>query len=104
VGQDVRAKRAGFIPGARQRCFEDLLTPDGTFHTLEGMLALLRAGGAEPAELRAIYCQSGVRASLVWFVLHELAGFSEVRNYAGSWEEWGNREDSPVDTAGSGAG
>ena len=39
---------------------------------------------------------SGVRSSLVWFVLHELAGLDQVRNYAGSWEEWGNREDSPI--------
>ena len=96
VGQDLRARRGGWIPGARQRCFEDLLTPDGTFHTLEGMFAILRAGGVEPAEVRAVYCQSGVRAALVWFVLHELAGYTEVRNYAGSWEVWGNRDNSPV--------
>jgi len=46
--------------------------------------------------VRATYCQGGVRAALVWFVLHELAGFDEVRSYAGSWEEWGNRPDSPI--------
>ena len=103
VGQDVRARRAGFIPGALERCFEDLLTPEGTFHTLDGMLAVLRAGGVDPAEVRAVYCQSGVRASLVWFVLHELAGFSDVRNYAGSWEEWGNRDDSPIALPGEGS-
>ena len=96
VGQDVRARRAGAIPGARQRAFEDFLTADGTFHSLEAMLALVRAGGVEPGEVRAVYCHSGVRSSLVWFVLHELAGFEDVRNYAGSWEEWGNRDDSPI--------
>jgi thiosulfate/3-mercaptopyruvate sulfurtransferase len=47
--------------------------------------------------VRATYCQGGVRAALVWFVLHELAGFEDVRSYAGSWEEWGNRTDSPID-------
>lgn len=96
VGQDLRSRRGGWIPGAMQRGFEDLLTPDGTFHTVEAMLAIFRAGGVSPDEVRTVYCQSGVRSALVWFVLHELAGYDEVRNYAGSWEEWGNRDDSPV--------
>ena len=51
-----------------------------------------------PAEIRATYCQGGVRAALAWFVLHELAGFDGVRSYAGSWEEWGNRDDSPIES------
>jgi thiosulfate/3-mercaptopyruvate sulfurtransferase len=96
VGQDVRARRAGAIPGARQRAFEDFVTPDGTFHSVDAALSLVRAGGVDPDEVRVVYCHSGVRSSLVWFVLHELAGLDQVRNYAGSWEEWGNREDSPV--------
>lgn len=97
VGTDVRAKRSGHIPGARQRCFVDLLTEEGTFRAVPEMVSLVRASGADPAELRATYCQGGVRAALVWFVLHELAGFEDVRSYAGSWEEWGNRADSPID-------
>ena len=97
VGSDLRAKRGGHIPGARHRCFVDLLTEDGTFRPVDQMLSLIRASGADPAEIRATYCQGGVRAALVWFVLHELAGFTDVRSYAGSWEEWGNRTDSPID-------
>lgn len=97
VGTDVRARRSGHIPGARQRCFVDLLTDEGTFRDVDEMVSLVRASGADPADLRATYCQGGVRAALVWFVLHELAGFDEVRSYAGSWEEWGNRADSPID-------
>jgi thiosulfate/3-mercaptopyruvate sulfurtransferase len=96
VGTDVRARRGGHIPGARQRCFVDLLTDEGTFRPVDEMVSLVRASGADPAEVRATYCQGGVRAALVWFVLHELAGFDEVRSYAGSWEEWGNRLDSPI--------
>jgi thiosulfate/3-mercaptopyruvate sulfurtransferase len=96
VGTDLRARRGGHIPGARQRCFVDLLTEEGTFRSVDEMVSLVRASGADPAEVRATYCQGGVRAALVWFVLHELAGYEEVRSYAGSWEEWGNRPDSPI--------
>jgi thiosulfate/3-mercaptopyruvate sulfurtransferase len=98
VGTDLRAVRGGHIPGARQRCFVDLLTEEGTFRPLDEMVSLVRASGADPDEIRATYCQGGVRAALVWFVLHELGGFEEVRSYAGSWEEWGNRSDSPITT------
>ena len=98
VGADLRAKRGGHIPGARQRLFSDLLTEEGTFRSVEEMLSLVRASGADPAEVRATYCQGGIRAALVWFALHELAGIDDVRTYAGSWEEWGNRADSPIDT------
>ena len=96
-GADVRSRRAGHVPGARHRPFEDLLAPDGTFRPLDEMLAIIRGCGAEPGELRATYCQTGARSALGWFVLHELAGFTNVRNYGGSWEEWGNRDDSPIE-------
>lgn len=97
VGTDIRARRGGHIPGARQRLFSDLLTDEGTFRPVDEMVALIHASGVEPANLRATYCQGGVRAALAWFVLHELAGFEDVRCYAGSWEEWGNRDDSPIE-------
>ena len=97
VGTDLRARRGGHIPGSRNRLFSDLLTDEGTFRPVPDMLSIIRASGADPAEIRATYCQGGVRAALVWFVLHELAGFEDVRSYAGSWEEWGNRMDSPIE-------
>lgn len=97
VGTDLRSRRGGHIPGARLRAYEDFIGDDGRLRTVDQALSLIRASGADPDEIRAVYCQSGTRAALVWFVLHELAGFGEVRNYAGSWEDWGNRPASSID-------
>jgi len=103
LGTDVRAARGGHIPGARHRNFEDLVAADGTLRPTEQVLAILAGSGVDPAEVRATYCQGAVRAALAWFVLHELAGLESVKSYGGSWEEWGNRPDSPVTTPCQGA-
>jgi thiosulfate/3-mercaptopyruvate sulfurtransferase len=97
LGTDIRARRGGHVPGARHRIFTDFVAPDGRLRTGPQALEILKATGVDPAEVRATYCQGGVRAALAWFVLHELAGLSEVRNYAESWEEWGNRPELPVE-------
>ena len=91
------AQRAGHIPGARSVPWAEALAPDGTFKPREELERLYGDEGVLDGEPVIVYCRIGERAAHTWFVLHELLGRDDVRSYDGSWTEWGNLVDVPIE-------
>ncbi len=95
AGTDVRAARGGRIPGARHLFWKECLAADGALKSNEELSALL---GDLPREGPvATYCQLGVRAAHTWFVLRHVLGYANVKNYDGSWQEWGNLRETAIE-------
>jgi thiosulfate/3-mercaptopyruvate sulfurtransferase len=94
-GEKVRASRGGHIPGAILVDWRSALNADSSFKDVAALEALYRSAGLEPGQEVATYCQTGHRAAHNYFTLRLLN--RTVRLYDGSWEEWGNRTDTPVE-------
>ena len=91
------ALRGGHIPGAVSKPWKSAANDDGTFRSAEELRAIYRDGlGLDPGDEVVAYCRIGERSSHTWFVLHHLLGFPHVRNYDGSWTEWGNLVRAPI--------
>jgi len=89
--------RGGHIPGAKNVPWGRAVNEDGTFKSLEELKALYEGEvGLKPTDDVVAYCRIGERSSLSWFVLTYLLGYPKVRNYDGSWTEWGNLVRVPV--------
>ena len=95
-GERVRARRAGAIPGAIHRDWTASNGPDGKLKPARQLRMEFEELGLRPDAEIVPYCQGGYRAAHAYIAL-KLAGFPRVRNYWGSWAEWGNREDVPID-------
>jgi thiosulfate/3-mercaptopyruvate sulfurtransferase len=95
-GDVVRAKRGGAIPGAVHIEWTRNLADDGRFKSLAELRAMYDAAGVTADREVVTYCQGGYRAAHAYLALR-LLGFPRVRNYTGSWKEWGDREDLPVE-------
>lgn len=94
---DEGALRGGHIPGARSVPWARAANDDGTFRDRAELEAIYRdEQGLDPAEPVIAYCRIGERSSHTWFVLQHLLGWPDVRNYDGSWTEWGNSVRVPV--------
>ncbi|MEZ5329139.1 MAG: sulfurtransferase [Verrucomicrobiales bacterium] len=90
--------RGGHIPGAKSCPWSSAVNADGTFKTAAELRAIYTEGlGLGDAEEIIAYCRIGERSSHTWFVLTHLLGYKEVRNYDGSWTEWGNMVRSPIE-------
>jgi thiosulfate/3-mercaptopyruvate sulfurtransferase len=96
-GLSETAQRAGRIPGAVSVPWAQTVREDGTFKSPDELRALYEAKGVTPDKDIVAYCRIGERSSHSWFVLHELLGYRRVRNYDGSWTEWGSLIGVPIE-------
>jgi thiosulfate/3-mercaptopyruvate sulfurtransferase len=90
--------RGGHVPGARSVPWKTATNTDGTFKSRLELAQIYQENlGFGPQDDTIVYCRIGERSSHTWFVLTKLLGFEQVRNYDGSWTEWGNMVGSPIE-------
>ena len=96
-GLPETCQRGGHIPGAKSIPWGKNCNDDGTFKSYDDLKAMYAAQGITGDSPVIAYCRIGERSSLTWFVMKHLLGFKNVKNYDGSWTEWGNLVGAPVE-------
>ncbi|MEY7849291.1 sulfurtransferase [Natrarchaeobius sp. A-rgal3] len=96
-GLQETAQRGGHIPGAKNISWAAVTNDDGTFKTREELEELYGEEEIDGDETTVAYCRIGERSSVAWFALHELLGYEDTVNYDGSWTEWGNLVNAPIE-------
>jgi len=91
------AQRGGHIPGAANIPWGQAVNEDGTFKSADELTALYGGKGIDGSKETIAYCRIGERSSHTWFVLTQLLGHRNVRNYDGSWTEWGSIVNAPIE-------
>jgi len=91
-----QSQRPGHVPSARNIPWSKNANDDGTFKSDEDLKALYEAEGVDLAQDTIAYCRIGERSALTWFVLHQLLGQTNVKNYDGSWTEYGSLVGVPI--------
>jgi len=96
-GLPETCQRGGHIPGAKSIPWGKACNEDGTFRSTAELQQLYGGAGVTPDKAVIAYCRIGERSSHTWFVLKHLLGYPDVKNYDGSWTEWGNLVGAPVE-------
>jgi len=96
-GMNETAQRGGHIPGAANIPWAQAVAEDGTFKSADALRELYEHKGVNGQQEVIAYCRIGERSSHTWFVLRYLLGYKNVRNYDGSWTEWGNLVGAPIE-------
>jgi thiosulfate/3-mercaptopyruvate sulfurtransferase len=96
-GLPETCQRGGHIPGAKSITWSKACNEDGTFKSYEELKSLYGSQGITGERPVISYCRIGERSSHSWFVLKYLLGYKDVRNYDGSWTEWGNLVGAPIE-------
>jgi thiosulfate/3-mercaptopyruvate sulfurtransferase len=96
-GMTETAQRAGHIPGAANIPWAQAANEDGTFKSVPDLKKLYDSKGVTGSDGVIAYCRIGERSSHTWFVLKYLLGYDNVKNYDGSWTEWGNLVGAPIE-------
>jgi thiosulfate/3-mercaptopyruvate sulfurtransferase len=97
-GLQETAQRGGHVPGATNiPWLQAVNEADGTFKSPEELKERYQRDGITPDKDVIAYCRIGERSSHTWFALHELLGYPKVRNYDGSWTEWGSMIGVPIE-------
>ena len=97
-GMTETAQRGGHIPGAKSVPWSTAVAADGTFKSADELQAIyLQQKGVDPRKPTVAYCRIGERSSHTWFVLKYLLGIENVKNYDGSWTEYGNVVAAPIE-------
>jgi len=96
-GMSETAQRAGHIPSAANVPWAQAANEDGTFKSADQLQQLYGSKGVNGKDEVIAYCRIGERSSHTWFVLKYLLGFDRVKNYDGSWTEWGNLVGAPIE-------
>lgn len=91
------AQRGGHVPGAENVPWATAVAEDSTFKPVEELLAIYGGKGIEAGTPAIAYCRIGERSAHTWFVLTELLGVEDARNYDGSWTEWGSLIGAPIE-------
>jgi len=95
-GVDAAKKSKGHIPGAVWMNFKEVLTPTGAYKSKDEIIAAAAKFGATPENPIVVYCNSGVKASVLYIALKEIAGFQNVQYYAGSYADWSSVPENPI--------